>query len=1628
MEALNLTPLPFFDWLLETTVVASILVCLILAAQRLLGHRLGPRWCHALWLILLVRMILPWTPSVSVDIGRLLPDFDRSLPSNRSVEVQGPTRTGPAFDLTSSQSTEAPSAGPIRIATEPTQAEPPGPSPRPIPSEPLWPPIRRVLPLVWLVGAIVLGTWLLASNFALWRIVKREHPLVKEPILELFEQCKTQMGVDTIVALVPTDRIRTAALFGFIRPRLLLPRDMVETARHEELRYIFLHELGHLRRRDIYIGWLASLLQVLHWFNPLVWLAFYRMRNDRELACDALVLTRTERRESHQYGQTMVALLGRFSRTRPLPAMAGILESQSQMKRRITMIAKFDTTRYRWSPTAIIVFLILAAVSLINAAQPGISPESTADQTDLSLSQNLITDPNTGLQFRKVRGITGSKDVIDMTYHGTHLNISPNGRFLLYMDWIIPLGDGDARKLTNGDLRVGRVRWSPDGTMIAFYSDGGIWVRPISQQTGEPTGPAKKLVDGEYWYQFSVQWSPDSEKVVYEARDGHLYVVTVSDGTTRQLTSGPVGRRRMPGGWSPDGKWISYNQNSDSIWSVPSDGGPSRKLMDVEGRGIPHWTPDGRWILCQWNDDLRFTRFSDGMTVDLTVPKEVGAFFSWSPDNKKMLFYKPSYAWRDSLRVISVSGGQPIAPDAWSAGQPMWTPDGRFIFTWGEYQDRYLFWVTPFGSGAAEPYPLLLDRPYGYLPGLIASGQAFLSPSKDKLFFGAHTDSGQPEYWVVPISAAKATSTGPAVKVFDKGPFERDACWSPDESKIAIMCEGDLWIVHTDGSPPVKFTAAADRKVVHRAWSPDGSAISLVSHDPNSGQSALRVRSLSGDPSREIVRTQKFIRHSWSPDGTWIAYELYENESDTTRELFVARASGGEFRRLIEAPYDYHAAFDFAWHPQGDQLAMLCDRRLLLLDPVSGQAQEISTLPDPIWGRPYHMQWSPDGKMLGLVLEAKPNSTRDRKDVSGDTRLFTVTVPEGQWTELAGEAGTNYYFVWSPDGKWVAYNSEGWIRKRPEGVLWEVDVDPFLRRATGEDLASKTHADGAGPTLRRIETRGPGRVHSRPSYDGRYMSYVDRETEDLAVRDIATDERWNLTNAEPDSGNFAYWSSISPDNTQVIYYWFNVEKEDFDLRIVNLDGSDDRLLWGAEEGAAWFNVDAWSPDGKYVYGELLGEDEPARLVRLRVADGSRQIIKEFDGTRFFTMSCSPNGRYLAYDRAESEDSARDIFVYDLEANQEWPLIAHSANDKLLGWTPRGNHIFFASDRNGTWDGWLLPIRNGARDGVPEMIKAGMGDIVPIRFTKDGAFYYAYEHSGWNVYTGLLDEDHTKLTKRPEPVRHLGKDAVPDWSPNGQYLAYFSQPDRDKPPTIRIRTLATDQEREITPDLPHCQWLRWCPDSRHLLLTDVAGQSIIYKLDVLSGEHQMLLRKDIEKVRDRIRQAELSDDGKTLAYRIRGTGNLNRLVVRDLETGREKELLRTEAMSTTGLVFAGGWALSPDGNEVALCIREGDGDSPFALQIMSVESSECRTVVKGGAWQVDWTTDNGDLLVTRNQNELWMVSAQTGEARKLLEWNGLVLCPRLHPDGRRLAFCSGGRVSEMWVMEDFLPEAVARGLP
>ena len=73
MESLSIQLQPFFQWLLRTTLQASLLICLILFFQTVLRSRLGARWHNCLWLLLFIRLAIPWAPQSRLSIFNLIP-------------------------------------------------------------------------------------------------------------------------------------------------------------------------------------------------------------------------------------------------------------------------------------------------------------------------------------------------------------------------------------------------------------------------------------------------------------------------------------------------------------------------------------------------------------------------------------------------------------------------------------------------------------------------------------------------------------------------------------------------------------------------------------------------------------------------------------------------------------------------------------------------------------------------------------------------------------------------------------------------------------------------------------------------------------------------------------------------------------------------------------------------------------------------------------------------------------------------------------------------------------------------------------------------------------------------------------------------------------------------------------------------------------------------------------------------------------------------------------------------------------------------------------------------------------------------------------------------------------------
>jgi hypothetical protein len=191
------------------------------------------------------------------------------------------------------------------------------------------------------------------------------------------EEAKTVLGVRGKVEVFESKRLSAPSLFGLFKPRILFPKALMKSLTEAELRLIILHELVHLKRRDVLLNWVIIVAQGLHWFNPVVWLAMRRLRSERELICDGAVMSRLAAEERRTYGETLIKLLDNFTNSSLTPSVVPIINHKNEMQRRISMIANFKpTTRVVTIASAIVVLTVvcLTFTTATEKAPPVLAP------------------------------------------------------------------------------------------------------------------------------------------------------------------------------------------------------------------------------------------------------------------------------------------------------------------------------------------------------------------------------------------------------------------------------------------------------------------------------------------------------------------------------------------------------------------------------------------------------------------------------------------------------------------------------------------------------------------------------------------------------------------------------------------------------------------------------------------------------------------------------------------------------------------------------------------------------------------------------------------------------------------------------------------------------------------------------------------------------------------------------------------------------------------------------------------------------------------------------------------------------------------------------------------------------
>ena len=303
--------------LLVDSAIKGTVLLMLAAVAALMLRRDSAATRHLVWLLAMVAILVVPVLSAMLPQWRVLPAW---MSSTQPVvaDVSPPSVASPTIgdmelpQRVASVEVERPSITdfqPANAMPSNSQATPAIPDPLPTPLTLNWHWISA-LPLMWAVGFSVLLLRLPAARWVLWNsergatvICGRVAPQLDaesrsdsatleathDPIFVAMEAICSRFGISRRVTLLIHPDNTIPVVWGIFRCRLMLPAAARQWS-GEQLQSVLLHELAHVKRRDTIVQLLTLIACALHWFNPLVWFAAWRLEVERERACDDLVL------------------------------------------------------------------------------------------------------------------------------------------------------------------------------------------------------------------------------------------------------------------------------------------------------------------------------------------------------------------------------------------------------------------------------------------------------------------------------------------------------------------------------------------------------------------------------------------------------------------------------------------------------------------------------------------------------------------------------------------------------------------------------------------------------------------------------------------------------------------------------------------------------------------------------------------------------------------------------------------------------------------------------------------------------------------------------------------------------------------------------------------------------------------------------------------------------------------------------------------------------------------------------------------------------------------------------------------------------------------------------------------
>lgn len=373
-----------FNNIIEATLLSSILIGTVLIIRKIFSQKISIKVLTLLWIMVLARLIIPFSFETSINIGGIIPSFN----PNDNITENSTLAEGAEIDNTTNTETidsTADTAQP-NVPVNNADGEYTEQTTKSISSYLGQINYKQILSFVWLASALIALSIKAKRMYIFSKKISASREIKDNQILLMLNSNKSLLRLKRKVTLYECDYIDAPLTCRVLRPKILIPVGFISNLDDNQQNMIILHELYHIKNLDVLKNYVWLAAKIIYWFNPLIKYAYKAYIEDTETSCDTMVLATYSSDQRQLYSQSLIDITKLSKGEMILPAALSFCEDKSILRKRVEYMIKPTKKLRIVSIIALLISLLFVTLCFTTACLP----KTTSSFNAIILSDDTI--------------------------------------------------------------------------------------------------------------------------------------------------------------------------------------------------------------------------------------------------------------------------------------------------------------------------------------------------------------------------------------------------------------------------------------------------------------------------------------------------------------------------------------------------------------------------------------------------------------------------------------------------------------------------------------------------------------------------------------------------------------------------------------------------------------------------------------------------------------------------------------------------------------------------------------------------------------------------------------------------------------------------------------------------------------------------------------------------------------------------------------------------------------------------------------------------------------------------------------------------------------------------------------